>query len=240
MKLKQLLTLPLLLCIFLFSFACGEVPEAASSDDEAEVTQEEYEALANEEFEIDANALLDLQEETEKRDAKSDAAGGTVMIAASNLGNVQAGARTVQVARGFFLVARLALSVVTVVALANPITIAGVVVAAAVVGAAVVFAQAYHAKSDAQIQAYTDAQPLVAKGDGKYKVLTRCNIMGTGSGQPVHGRVEGIGLGHSLAAAHAVAKSAANDRCIEGTQGKHCYAQQCWKGSKPVHCGPAN
>lgn len=105
------------------------------------MTQEEYEALAEEDFEVDIDALLELQKETDAIDGKSDGAGGMVAISSAQLGNVKAGANAVRVAQGIFVVARWALFSVQIVALANPVVIAGVLVAAAVGGAAVYYAK---------------------------------------------------------------------------------------------------
>ncbi len=131
LNIKKLLTAFFLLSLFSFSVACGEVPEATDSG--IDIAQEEYESLAHEEFEIDIDALIELDEETRKHDSKADVAmTGMVVIASRNLGNVVQGVRTVEIARGMFAVARWALVGVQVAALVNPVVIAGVLIAGAV------------------------------------------------------------------------------------------------------------
>ncbi len=141
MNVKKLLTLLVVVSFFSFSPACGEVhDDTLNEEHEVELTQEDYEALALEEFEVDLDALIALDEEIKRHDAKADVhASGMVAIAARNLGNVQNGVRTVEIARGIFAVARWALIGVQVAALANPVAIGGILIAGAV-GAAIWYA----------------------------------------------------------------------------------------------------
>ncbi len=231
LNLKKLIALFLVLSVVTFSFACGEIPTNIAEDDiaETEFNEQDFAAMADEEFEIDTDALIALEEEALAVQGKADGGAAMVAIPRSHLRHVKAGARTVQIARGIFAVARFALAIAAVSV--APVVIGGVLIAAAV-GGAIIYANQVATRQELIDQ--VAAATVVERGAGKFKVLSSCQVKMSGAPNgDTLAYIPGIGFGKTLGDAKNMAKKAANAICPRTTQARHCKPKKCWKNNRP-------
>ena len=96
---------------------------------------------------------------------------------------------------------------------------------------------------DTQTKAQTTVQsaalPITEVGNGRWKVLTGCNVNKFGTGcNNCPDRVFGYGYGRDFLEAKKNGETAANSQLkgLSGCQKRHCEPKACWLNGRPVRC----